>query len=92
MRHCLSFLIFCFLAWTLPVQAAKNDIRFDRLSVEHGLPHTSVYDILQDRQGFMWFATDDGVAWYDGYTFTSFRPVPGNPRSISPGGAYSVVP
>ena len=90
MRHCLSLLIFWFLAWTLPVQAAKYDIRFDRLSVEHGLPHTSVYDILEDRQGFMWFATDDGVARYDGYTFTAFRTVPGNPQSISPGAAYSV--
>ncbi|HAO22403.1 MAG TPA: hypothetical protein DCQ37_19220, partial [Desulfobacteraceae bacterium] len=67
-----------------------GDIRFDRLSVEDGLPHTSVYAILQDRQGFMWFATDDGVCRYDGYTFSTFRTVPGNPRSISPGGAYTV--
>jgi len=67
-----------------------GDIRFDRLSVEDGLPHTSVYDILQDRQGFMWFATDDGVARYDGYTFTKFKPLPENPKTINPGAGYAL--
>jgi PAS domain S-box-containing protein len=65
-------------------------LRFDRLSVEDGLPHTSVYDILQDRQGFMWFATDDGVCRYDGYTFTTFKPIPDNPKTINPGAGYAL--
>jgi PAS domain S-box-containing protein len=73
-----------------PLFAGNHYIRFDRLTMENGLPHPVVYDILQDRQGFIWFATDGGLARYDGYTFTTFRPDPANPRSIRPGAALSV--
>jgi PAS domain S-box-containing protein len=85
----LSLTILLMLSASSSAKTA-GDIRFDRLSVEDGLPHASVYDILQDRQGFMWFATDDGVARYDGYTFDTFKPIPDNPQSISPGGAYTL--
>lgn len=89
MRHDLISLL-CLVLWTFPGYAEKTYIHFDRLSIEDGLPHAVVYDILQDRQGFLWFATDDGAARYDGSTFIIFRPVPGDPHSISPGAAYSV--
>lgn len=41
-------------------------------SAEHGLPHKQLYDITQDDQGYMWIATHNGLARYDGYTFTDF--------------------
>lgn len=31
----------------------------------------SVSDVLQDKYGFMWMATDDGLSMYDGYTCTN---------------------
>ncbi|GAA4063787.1 histidine kinase [Flavobacterium cheonanense] len=37
-----------------------------------GLPSNSVYDILQDSKGFMWFATGKGICRYDGSTFKTF--------------------
>ena len=37
-----------------------------------GLPSNSVYDIYQDKNGFMWFATDDGLCRYDGAKFDVF--------------------
>ena len=39
---------------------------FDHLSVEDGLPQSTVYAILQDRRGFLWFGTQDGLSRYDG--------------------------
>jgi signal transduction histidine kinase/ligand-binding sensor domain-containing protein len=36
-------------------------------SVAEGLPSSEVYDVFQDKKGFMWFATDNGVVRYDGY-------------------------
>jgi ligand-binding sensor domain-containing protein len=39
--------------------------------------------VLQDRQGFLWFATADGLNRYDGYGFTVYRPEPGDPQSLS---------
>ncbi|MBD2753484.1 hybrid sensor histidine kinase/response regulator transcription factor [Spirosoma validum] len=46
---------------------------FDHLSVEDGLSSNSVMCILQDREGFMWFGTNDGLNKYDGYTFTTLK-------------------
>lgn len=39
---------------------------------EHGLPSSEVYMALQDSKGFLWFATDRGVARYNGYEFKVF--------------------
>lgn len=38
-----------------------------------GLPSNSVYDITQDKKGFMWFATDEGLCQYDGKKMTVFQ-------------------
>src|SRR5215831_16718808 len=35
-------------------------LRFDRLNIEQGLSQSSVYAILEDSRGFMWFGTEDG--------------------------------
>lgn len=38
-----------------------------------GLPQDTVYDIVQDRQGYMWFGTDDGTVRFDGIRFDVFN-------------------
>ncbi|MCJ8268522.1 MAG: hypothetical protein MJK04_03880, partial [Psychrosphaera sp.] len=58
-------------------------VRFDRLSLEHGLSQASVHSIVQDHKGFLWFATQDGLNRYDGYGFKVFRHNPDDPYSIS---------
>ena len=40
---------------------------------ENGLSQNTVHSILQDSDGFMWFATEDGLNKYDGYNFTVFK-------------------
>src|SRR5512140_270690 len=62
---------------------AQRTIRFDHLSVKEGLSQGSVTCILQDRQGFMWFGTQDGLNMYDGYTFVLYKHNPENPSSLS---------
>lgn len=44
-----------------------------RLTVEQGLSQNSVQTLLQDRRGFMWFGTSDGLNRYDGYTCSVYR-------------------
>ena len=60
-----------------------NQIRFDHISIEQGLSQSSVYSIAQDQTGFMWFATEDGLNRYDGYTFTVYTHDPVDTNSIS---------
>ena len=42
-------------------------------SVTEGLPSLEVYNIHQDKKGFIWFATDNGVTRFDGTEFTVFQ-------------------
>lgn len=42
-------------------------------SVSEGLPSSEVYEVYQDKKGFIWFATDNGVARYDGREFQVFH-------------------
>ncbi len=79
---CLSILLILNLTVKLHAQD-QDDLRFERITVEHGLPHSVVNVIFQDTRGFMWFVTQDGLARYDGYEFRVFRHDPGNSRSLS---------
>ncbi len=48
---------------------------------EQGLPSSEVYDVLQDRRGYMWFATDQGIVSYDGYNFITYNENDGLPEN-----------
>ncbi len=61
----------------------SSHFRFEHLSVAEGLSQNSVYCILQDRQGFMWFGAADGLNRYDGYEMVVYRHDPADPHSIS---------
>lgn len=70
------------LMFPLVLYPQSQDIKFERIMVEDGLPNGLVHDILQDQQGFMWIATEDGLSKYDGYTFTTYRHDPGDSTSL----------
>lgn len=65
------------------VAAQKQPVKFEHLNPEHGLSNGTVVSILQDRQGFMWFGTFDGLNKYDSYNFTIYKHDPANPKSLS---------
>lgn len=46
---------------------------YHHYSATNGLASSTVYDIIQARDGFMWFATANGVSKFDGNQFTTFR-------------------
>lgn len=66
-----------------PPNAPPTPTRFETLSLEDGLSQSAVLDLLQDRQGFLWVATQDGLNRYDGYTFTVYKNDPEDPNSLS---------
>jgi len=63
--------------------ALGTNIRFTRIGLEEGLAQSSVPAVIQDRQGYMWMATQDGLHRFDGYSFRIFRNDPADPSSIS---------
>jgi two-component system sensor histidine kinase ChiS len=69
---------------SIPFEASSEQrVRFERISLEQGLSQSSIYCMLQDSQGFMWFGTEDGLNKYDGYNFTVYKPIPGEPNGFS---------
>jgi ligand-binding sensor domain-containing protein/CheY-like chemotaxis protein len=56
--------------------------RFRLLGVAEGMPSSSVNALARDRDGYLWIATVDGLARYDGVGFRVWRHVPGDPRAL----------
>ena len=65
-------------AWAAP----GRPIRFDRLSLEQGLSQSTVMDVLQDRRGYVWLATEDGLNRHDGHVFKVYRHDPADASSL----------
>lgn len=53
---------------------AQNIKRIEVINVDDGLAQSTVFDIIQDSRGYMWFGTEDGLSKYDGYNFTNYMP------------------
>lgn len=62
---------------------AGVEVRSSRLTVSDGLANNSVRCIYQDRKGFIWFGTLDGLNRYDGSSFLTFLPERGKGISLS---------
>lgn len=64
----LAFLLIFFCA-----EAQTSSVRFRHYTTNDGLSQSNVTCIVQDKQGFMWFGTQDGLNLFDGYSFTVYR-------------------
>lgn len=82
-RRLTLLLAIAILLWAPFAVAQSQRLRFERLTPDDGLPHDNVYAITQDRNGFLWFATEDGLTRYDGETFRVFAHDRGNSASIA---------
>jgi ligand-binding sensor domain-containing protein/HPt (histidine-containing phosphotransfer) domain-containing protein len=55
------------------------------------LSNSTVYSIIQDSKGFIWFATEDGLNKYDGYKFTIYHHDLNDPNSLSGNYIYTII-
>ena len=60
--------------------------------VEDGLPQSFVSGITQDRDGFIWISTLDGLSRYDGRGFKNFRYRNGDTTGLSGNAIYYLLP
>jgi signal transduction histidine kinase/ligand-binding sensor domain-containing protein/DNA-binding response OmpR family regulator len=65
---CLIFLYFTNFTFT-----QSNTIKFKHIGSDEGLSQNFISCILQDKKGFMWFGTKDGLNRYDGYSFVVYQ-------------------
>lgn len=78
----LHFILILFFTPVLLLRAQPGTA-FRYYTVDDGLAQNSIYDIIQDKQGFLWFATQDGLSRFDGHKFTNFQPVYNDTNSVS---------
>lgn len=64
--------------------------RFRIIGAAQGLPSTDFFGIARDRDGYVWVATGDGLARYDGLEMRVWRHEPGDPQSLPGNNVQSV--
>ena len=77
-----SFAILLFGA-TSGLEAQRPSFHFKNISTTAGLSINNATCIIQDRKGFIWIGTRDGLNKYDGYKFTVYRTNPADSNTIA---------
>ncbi|MEM8997590.1 MAG: two-component regulator propeller domain-containing protein, partial [Acidobacteriota bacterium] len=78
----MALSLFLLLWPALESAGQPRTLRFQHLRTEHGLSQSTVAAIHQDRRGFMWFGTQDGLNRWDGLEFNLYRHDPEEPSSL----------
>lgn len=76
------FLLFGTLMATQAPAQTSPPLHLESITIDQGLSQGYVSGIVQDKKGFMWFATGDGLNKYDGYTFTVYHNDPDDTTSL----------
>lgn len=81
----LNFLLIILIFSIIPQVSFSQvtELRFTNLSVKNGLSHNSATCFYQDKKGFIWIGTFNGLNKFDGYNFTIYRNNPSDKTSIS---------
>lgn len=80
-----SLLVATAMATSAPAHAEALATRplFHNLGTADGLPSSTVWKLAQDRDGYLWIGTADGLARYDGVAFRVYRHAAADPASLS---------
>ena len=92
-RYFLSIIvtIIAIMAHTLSMMARPYcDVR--KFSIVDGLAANTISDMKQAPDGLMWFSTWNGLSYYDGYSFYTFRDVPGGEDVLSTNRIIDIYP
>lgn len=79
--HRLWQVLYSLLLILAPVALLGQTHRYVHYSVAEGLPSSTVYHIIQDKAGYMWFGTESGLARFDGHTFQTWNRERGLPEN-----------
>ena len=75
-------LIIISVLFFLPFSQTQAQISRLYTSSNSGLPNSQINQIYQDKKGFVWIATEDGLSYFDGMKFSIFLHKSGDPKSI----------
>lgn len=64
--------VFLLLVWSIIGKVNAQTYNFNHYSLKDGLIQSNVNDILQDKEGYIWFATDGGLSKFNGQHFNNY--------------------
>src|SRR5205807_1062146 len=79
---CAALLAWAALARAEPDSLAEN-VRFHTYATADGLSQATSRALAQDRSGFIWVGTQDGLNRFDGYSFKTYKHTRGESYSLS---------
>lgn len=85
-RCCILF--FLTVLGTAAIAQPPSQLIFSRLTKNEGLVSNAVFQTIQDKTGYLWIATQNGLQRYDGHHFLNFHSIPRDSTSI-PGNSIS---
>ncbi|HEX8547217.1 MAG TPA: two-component regulator propeller domain-containing protein, partial [Cytophagaceae bacterium] len=80
-KHILTF-IFLFSFLRFPIVSQDIDYTFKSYTSENGLSNSIIQSITQDKFGFIWASTFDGLNKFDGYEFKEYRTIKNDSSSL----------
>lgn len=92
LRRVLFVLVFVSTAFQLNAQPTPSDAIFTKYASEDGLSQMVVRAIIQDRDGFIWVGTEDGLNKFDGYDFKVYRNIRNDSSSLPDNFIYCLSP
>ena len=69
----------------------SRSMRFSHVTQDDGLSQSFVYAMAQDRNGFMWLGTQEGLNRFDGHEFVVFAENPGEPGALADDGIRTLL-
>lgn len=81
-KKVFHFFFLIFLALGKDVDALGQNYHLaNTFEVEQGLPSNHIYEICQDKKGFLWITTDNGISRFDGKNFNNYSVKNGLPSN-----------
>ena len=87
LKKYFTIIIILFFVYALDLKS--EEIKFDQIPVD--ISFSGIISILEDKNGFIWLGTHEGLIKYDSTKFTKFKTIPGDINSLSDNYIFSIV-
>ena len=78
-----TFITSIFLLCSFSILAKQPVFTFDEVGYQYGMTNGVVLKVIQDKQGYIWSATQGGLHRFDGYHFKVFKNIPNDKSSLA---------
>lgn len=81
MPSLFRYIFFLSILWNVKVSCAQPYQFSRQFTIENGLPSHHIYEMIQDRYGYLWIGTENGISKFDGKYFTNYSVRDGLPSN-----------